>query len=109
MLGILSNVQEKPAHGHVAPPSAPAGGAAFPKATHRKLSKVIKVTQAVQIGMHPCPVAQACGTFMCSLCALCALKEVNLSDTNVGHAFLARLVCLPSCKCIGMHSFTLRR
>ncbi|DBA80705.1 TPA: hypothetical protein ACH3X1_007944 [Trebouxia sp. C0004] len=39
MLGILTNVQEKPALGHVAPPCAPAGGAAFPKATHRKLSK----------------------------------------------------------------------
>jgi len=43
MLGILTNVQEKPALGHVAPPSAPIGGTAFPKATHRKLSKVIKV------------------------------------------------------------------
>ncbi len=43
MLGILTNVQEKPALGHVAPPSAPAGGAAFPKATHRKLSKVINL------------------------------------------------------------------
>ncbi len=114
MLGIVSNVQEKPAPGHAAPPSAPAGGAAFPKATHRKLSKVIKVTQAVQIGMHPCPVAQACGTFMCSLCALFTVRTVrtqggNLSDTNVGHAFLARLVCLPIFKCIGMHSFMLRR
>ncbi|KAL0046547.1 hypothetical protein WJX82_003367 [Trebouxia sp. C0006] len=39
MLGILTNVQEKPALGHVAPPSTPAGGAAFPKAMHRKLSK----------------------------------------------------------------------
>ncbi|KAL0037871.1 hypothetical protein WJX79_003110 [Trebouxia sp. C0005] len=39
LLGILTNVQEKLALGHVAPPSGPAGGAAFPKATHRKLSK----------------------------------------------------------------------
>ena len=109
MLGILTNVQEKPALGHVAPPSAPAGGAAFPKAMHRKLSKVIKVTQAVQIGMHLCPVAQACGIFMCSLCALCAIKQVNLPDTIVRHAFLARLVCLPIFKCIGMHTFMLRR
>ena len=51
MLGILTDVQEKPALGHDAPPSAPAEGAAFPKATHRKLSKVIKVLQAMQIGM----------------------------------------------------------
>lgn len=64
LLGILTNVQEKLALGHVAPPSGPAGGAAFPKATHRKLSKVVHIIQAVQIGMHPCPelrhVAHSC-------------------------------------------------
>ena len=31
-----------------------------------------------------------------------------LPDTNVRHAFLARLVCLPIFKCIGMHSFMLQ-
>lgn len=40
MLGILTDVQEKPVSGHISAPSAPAGGSAFPKATHRKLSKV---------------------------------------------------------------------
>ena len=40
MLGILTNVQEKVVNGHVTAPSAPVGGMAFPKATHRKLSKV---------------------------------------------------------------------
>jgi hypothetical protein len=43
MLGILTNVQEKLALGYVAPPNAPTEGAAFPKATHRKLLKVIRV------------------------------------------------------------------
>ncbi len=40
MLSILTNVQEKPVNNIAAPPSAPVGGTAFPKATHRKLSKV---------------------------------------------------------------------
>lgn len=40
MLGILTDVQEKPVNGQVSAPIPPTGGAAFPKATHRKQSKV---------------------------------------------------------------------
>ena len=40
MLGILTDVQERDISGIAKAPAPPTGGVAFPKATHRKLSRV---------------------------------------------------------------------